>query len=426
MSGNRRVCYIYDDEFATYSYNGSHGMQPVRVRIIDELLQNYGIKSKLAQYRPMLASTNHMMQFHCENYTKALENIEKTNRQHISCAEWDLGTVDNPVFKGIFRYSQLSCGGSLCAARLINLNKTEIAINWMGGLHHAKKERASGFCYTNDIVLCILELLNVYARVLYIDIDIHHGDGVEEAFYKTDRVLTCSFHKYENDEKKPIFFPGTGKLADVGYGKGKHYALNVPLKAGITDEKFVDIFKCVTNETIFRYQPMAIVLQCGADSLVDDPLAFGCFNVTTEGHGRCVEHIKNFRIPLVMLGGGGYKITNVVRCWTYETAIAVGQEIEDTLPANAYSQYFPEGDQLHTAPSNIKDMNSSKYLNGIRVAVMETLRQMPPTPGIQLHAYDRDTSEGYGIDTTLLEEISGLFIFSEEDLKKDATECYTR
>lgn len=113
---------------------------------------------------------------------------------------------DCPVFDGIFEFSQISAGGSLAAAHKINRGECDIAINWAGGLHHAKKSEASGFCYVNDIVLGILELLRFHERVLYIDIDIHHGDGVEEAFYTTDRVMTCSFHKFGE------FFPGTGDL----------------------------------------------------------------------------------------------------------------------------------------------------------------------------------------------------------------------
>lgn len=127
----------------------------------------------------------------------------------------------------------------LAAAQRIASGATDIAINWAGGLHHAKKREASGFCYINDIVLGILELLRVYPRVLYIDIDCHHGDGVEEAFYTTNRVMTCSFHKFGE------YFPGTGTQEDRGRSVGKGYAVNVPLKDGITDEAFKSVFEPV-------------------------------------------------------------------------------------------------------------------------------------------------------------------------------------
>lgn len=165
---------------------------------------------------------------------------------------------DNPAFEGLFEFCSISAGGSIggymlqfvlylalylyaceAAAQRIASGSADIAINWAGGLHHAKKREASGFCYINDIVLGILELLRSYPRVLYIDIDCHHGDGVEEAFYTTDRVMTCSFHKFGE------YFPGTGTQEDKGMGKGKHYTVNVPLKDGITDESFKTVFEPV-------------------------------------------------------------------------------------------------------------------------------------------------------------------------------------
>ena len=111
--------------------------------------------------------------------------------------------------------------------------KADIAINWAGGLHHAKKREASGFCYVNDIVLCILELLLIYPRVIYLDIDVHHGDGVEEAFFTTNRVMTVSFHQYGEE-----FFPGSGSIDSIGEASGRHYSINVPLKPGITDDQY--------------------------------------------------------------------------------------------------------------------------------------------------------------------------------------------
>ena len=159
---------------------------------------------------------------------------------------------DCPVFDGLFEFCQISAGGSIAGAVKLNRNHTgtfssdlaffihclkDVAVNWAGGLHHAKKSEASGFCYVNDIVLAILELLKHHQRVLYIDIDIHHGDGVEEAFYTTDRVMTVSFHKYGE------YFPGTGDLKDIGAAKGKYYSLNFPLRDGMDDDSFINLFQ---------------------------------------------------------------------------------------------------------------------------------------------------------------------------------------
>lgn len=189
-------------------------------------------------------------------------------------------TSDCPGFEGLYNFCQISAGGSLdCAAMIVN-QQSDIAINWGGGLHHAKKKEASGFCYVNDIVLCALELLKYYPRVIYIDIDVHHGDGVEEAFFLTNRVLTVSFHEYGDD-----FFPGnycksnwlshmlfqliccsyllkigSGSLNSVGDGPGKYHAINVPLKPGMNDDTFENLFKDVMKRVMEVYRPCVIIL----------------------------------------------------------------------------------------------------------------------------------------------------------------------
>lgn len=256
----------------------------------------------------------------------------------------------------------------VAAARRLTSGAADIAINWAGGLHHAKKREASGFCYINDIVLGILELLRSYPRVLYIDIDCHHGDGVEEAFYTTDRVMTCSFHKYGE------YFPGTGTQSDKGRGKGKGYAVNVPLKDGISDDSFASIFEPVRlnlpsicfspnvkskiiSQIIESFQPGAIVLQCGADSLSGDKL--GCFNISMAGHAHCVQFVRKQNIPFILLGGGGYTVKNVARTWAFETACALGieNEIDRSLPWNEYFEWFGPRYRLEVVQNNMEDLN---------------------------------------------------------------------
>ena len=266
------------------------------------------------------------------------------------------------------------------AARL-SRDKCDIAINWAGGLHHAKKGEASGFCYINDIVLGILELLRYHARVLYIDIDVHHGDGVEEAFYTTDRVMTCSFHKYGE------FFPGTGELRDIGCGKGKHYACNVPLRDGITDESYQSVFRPVIQRIMEIYQPSAVVLQCGSDSLAGDKL--GCFNLSMRGHASCVEFVKSFGLPLLLLGGGGYTMRNVSRAWAYETGLASGHQLSSELPVNEYYEYFGPEYRLDVVPSNMENLNTREYLEKVKEQVFENLRHIAPAPSVQGHVEPR-------------------------------------
>ncbi|XP_035249824.1 histone deacetylase 1-like isoform X2 [Anguilla anguilla] len=297
---------------------------------------------------------------------------------------------DCPVFDGLFEFCQLSTGGSVAGAVKLNKQQTDIAINWAGGLHHAKKSEASGFCYVNDIVLAILELLKYHQRVLYIDIDIHHGDGVEEAFYTTDRVMTVSFHKYGE------YFPGTGDLRDIGAGKGKYYAVNYPLRDGIDDESYEAIFKPIMAKVMEMYQPSAVVLQCGADSLSGDRL--GCFNLTIKGHAKCVEYMKSFNLPLLMLGGGGYTIRNVARCWTYETAVALDSSIPNELPYNDYFEYFGPDFKLHISPSNMTNQNTNDYLEKIKQRLFENLRMLPHAPGVQMQTIPEDAVQDDSAD----------------------------
>lgn len=218
----------------------------------------------------------------------------------------------------MYEFCQLSCGGSIDAAQLLLRGDAGIAVNWGGGLHHAKKCEASGFCYTNDIVLAILEMLKYYPRVLYLDVDVHHGDGVEEAFYLTDRVMTVSFHQYGDD-----FFPGTGSIDSVGEGKGKYYSVNVPLKVGIDDDTYQELFKTVMDEVMAKFMPSAVILQLGGDSIAYDVL--GRLNLSIRGHGECVKKMMSYGVPLMLLGGGGYTVHNVARLWAYETGLAVGE-----------------------------------------------------------------------------------------------------
>ena len=245
--------------------------------------------------------------------------------------------------------------------RPVQQQEADICINWAGGLHHAKKSEASGFCYVNDCVLGILELLKHHQRVLYIDIDIHHGDGVEEAFYSSNRVMTLSLHKFGE------YFPGTGDWRDVGYGKGENYAVNAPLRDGIDDDSYRLIFKPVIDSIMANFQPSAILLQCGADSLSGDRL--GCFNLSLHGHGECVSYMRSFGLPMLVCGGGGYTMRNVARCWTYETSLLVGQDIPDELPFNDYFEYYGPDYRLHITPSNMENLNDRKYLDFLRVRV---------------------------------------------------------
>ncbi|KAJ7453237.1 hypothetical protein FB451DRAFT_1050437 [Mycena latifolia] len=201
-----------------YTYGLGHPMKLHRVRVTHDLVSAYGMVPKMHVLRAKRTTPESMTAFHTDEYIDFLGRVTPETQEGLTH-----GVV------GVFLHFR---PGVHRAAQRISSGATDIAINWGGGLHHAKKGEASGFCYINGIVLCILELLRTYPRALYINIDIHHGDGVEEAFYSTDRVMTASSHKFGK------FFPGTGTQDDHSRGRGKGYSLNVPLNNGITDAAF--------------------------------------------------------------------------------------------------------------------------------------------------------------------------------------------
>eukprot|EP00800_Vazella_pourtalesii_P020623 TRINITY_DN735_c0_g2_i3.p1 TRINITY_DN735_c0_g2~~TRINITY_DN735_c0_g2_i3.p1 ORF type:complete len:415 (+),score=91.57 TRINITY_DN735_c0_g2_i3:45-1289(+) len=382
-TGRRRVCYYYDGDVGNYYYGQGHPMKPHRIRMAHNLLLNYGLYRKMEIYRPHRVGSADMIRYHSEDYINFLRSIKPDNthdyvrqKQRFNVGE------DCPVFEGLFEFCQITAAGSIASAVKLNKGNTDIAINWMGGLHHAKKSEASGFCYVNDIVLAIIELLKYHKRVLYVDIDIHHGDGVEEAFYTTDRVMTVSFHKYGE------YFPGTGDLKDVGANQGRYYALNFPLRDGIEDNSYREIFEPIVSRVMEVYDPGAVVLQCGADSLAGDRL--GCFNLSLKGHGKCLEFLRQYNVPLLLLGGGGYTIRNVARCWTYETSLALNSEISNILPYNDYYEYFGPDFKLHILPSNMVNHNNKEYLDKIKVQLLKNLKELTFVPSVQMQPVPPD------------------------------------
>uniref|UniRef100_A0A4W3HAR2 Histone deacetylase n=1 Tax=Callorhinchus milii TaxID=7868 RepID=A0A4W3HAR2_CALMI len=362
-------------------------MKPHRLSLTHSLVLHYGLYKKMMVFKPYQASQHDMCRFHSEDYIDFLQRVSPNNMQGFTKSLNAFNTYC-PNSRSLLSLCPMALNVVTLTAQsvlnLLSLQVCDIAINWAGGLHHAKKFEASGFCYVNDIVIGILELLKYHPRVLYIDIDIHHGDGVQEAFYLTDRVMTVSFHKYGN-----YFFPGTGDMYEVGAESGRYYCLNVPLRDGIDDQSYRLLFQPVIKQVVDYYQPTCMVLQCGADSLGCDRL--GCFNLSIKGHGDCVEFVKSFNIPLLVMGGGGYTVRNVARCWTFETSLLVEEEISDELPYNEYFEYFAPDFTLHPDVSTrIENQNSRQYLDQIRQTIFENLKMLNHAPSVQIHDVPSD------------------------------------
>jgi histone deacetylase HOS2 len=382
------VSWHSNPEIEKHHFGHSHPMKPWRLTLAKSLVMSYGMHAAMDTYVSRPADEEEMQDFHSKDYLEYLQTAKVAMPDDETPKDYNLGGSDCPIFEGLFNYCAMYSGASIDAARKLCNNESDIAINWSGGLHHAKKAEASGFCYANDIVLAILQLLRKYPRVLYIDIDVHHGDGVEEAFWSTDRVMTVSMHKYDGLN----FFPGTGDLDRTGPDSegnpGAHHAVNVPLNDGIDDDQYTWLFKRIVGECVERFRPNAIVLQCGADSLAGDRL--GRFNVQVQGHGDCVEYCKSLNIPLLLVGGGGYTPRNVARAWAHETSIAIGcaDTIDPIIPK--YTPYrshfrhetlFPTLEQILGDPRPNK--NPQKKIDEIIRSITEQLRFVNAAPSVQ-------------------------------------------
>ncbi len=270
-------------------------------------------------------SDTELLSFHTQPY---LQRLAEFNNSLESRADfrYGLGDVENPVFPGFYDWARLCTAGTVEAARLVTREGYDIAFNLAGGLHHAHSGRASGFSYLNDAVVAINGLVAQGKRVVYLDLDAHHGDGVQEAFYETDSVLTISLH-----ETGLHFFPGTGFEDESGMGAGSGYSVNVPLVEHTDDALFMKAFDEVAYPLIAAYNPDVLVTQLGADTFRTDPLSR--LEITTHSYSYILRKLKALRIPWVALGGGGYDLVNVARAWTIAWGIMNGVELSPRLPA---------------------------------------------------------------------------------------------
>lgn len=392
-SAPRKVSYHFNEDAAPYHFGTTHPMKPFRLMLTDHLVLSYGLHEKMDWYKPRPATQFEIEEFHNSDYVDFLQRVTPKTLSKFPNVDqkFNIG-IDCPIFDGLYRYASICAGGSLDASRKLVNNQSDIAINWTGGLHHAKKFQASGFCYINDIVLGILNLLRTYARVLYIDIDVHHGDGVQEAFYFSDRVMTLSFHKYDGE-----YFPGTGSIEEIGAEEGKHYALNVPLRDGINDLQYTSLFRSVLDQTMTKFRPDAVVLQCGADSLGGDRL--GGFNLNIRAHAECVKFTKSFNIPMMVVGGGGYTPRNVSRLWAYETAVCLNTEMDPELPKDLpfYNQFAPDHTLFPQLDGRIENQNTREYLENVHSNILERLRYLDSAPSVQMQVIPPDL-EGHTED----------------------------
>ncbi|KAG0016711.1 Histone deacetylase 8 [Entomortierella chlamydospora] len=298
---------------------------------------------------PRKATVKELCRYHSRDFIDFLRKVEAINSSdqddddnvadddHGSCRdslesqleEYGL-QHDCEVFDGIAQYSEFIAGSTIEAATLLNDDAFDIVIHWDGGRHHAKKDMAAGFCIVNDIVLGIMELQKTFDRVMYIDLDVHHGDGVENAFQFTDKVLTVSLHHYAEG-----FYPGTGN--GILASPRTKAVVNIPLKSSLSER------------------------------MAGDPL--GKWNLSINSYGECLKKVMAWRKPLIVLGGGGYKTSSVARCYAHLTSLILGSEISEEIPEHEYFEDYEPDFMLQVDPGRQTDENTDAYIEEVRKLV---------------------------------------------------------
>lgn len=324
---------VWDPAMLGYDLGGAHPLHPLRWELTWSLARSLGVLDGVELFAPAPATDAELAAVHTPAYIAAVRAASgPVDRGAREDDGHGLGTPDNPAFPGMHASAALIAGGSIAAARAIAEGRVDRAVNIAGGLHHAMPDRASGFCVYNDAALAIQALLdNGVARVGYVDVDVHHGDGVQAAFYDDPRVLTVSIH-----ESPVTLWPGTGWPRETGAGTAQGTAVNLPVPAGTGDAGWLRAFGAVVPAVLRAFRPEVLVTQHGADSHAEDPLAD--LRLSVDGHRQTYRLLRDLAGQLtagrwLALGGGGYSLVRVVpRSWTHLLATVTDVDLDPRTP----------------------------------------------------------------------------------------------
>ena len=356
-----RLVVAWDDALIQYDFGPGHPLAPVRVALTIELAGALGVLSgpSVTTVTPSPATDAELETVHDDDYVAA---VRQAGRSLAPDLRFGLGTPDNPVFEGMHEASALVAGATLTAARAIWPGPATHAVSIAGGLHHAMRRAASGFCVYNDPAIAIRWLLAAGAeRVAYVDTDVHHGDGVQAAFYDDPRVLTISLH-----EHPATLFPGTGLPSETGTGDGAGYAVNVALPAGTGDAAWLRAFDAVVPPLVRSFKPTVRVSQHGCDSHELDPLAHLELSVDGQRMAQVMLHDLAHELcdgRWLATGGGGYALVQVVpRTWTHLLAIAAGVPVDPAMETPVEWRELARSLTGETAPESMTDGAPARYV----------------------------------------------------------------
>jgi acetoin utilization protein AcuC len=353
---------VWDERLTGYDFGPGHPLAPVRVELTMALARELGVLARpdVTMLTPVVpAGQDELELVHDAAYIDA---VRAAGLDGMPNGRYGLGTADNPVFAGMHEASALVAGATLAAAQAVWRGETGHGANIAGGLHHAMRRAASGFCVYNDPAIAIRWMLAQGAqRIAYVDIDVHHGDGVQAAFYDDPRVLTISLH-----EHPATLFPGTGLASEAGSGDGRGYSVNVPLPAGTGDAGWLRAFDAVVPPLLRAFKPEVLVSQHGCDSHRLDPLANLELSVDAQRQAQLMLHDLAHEVAggrWLVTGGGGYELVRVVpRTWTHLLAVASGDPVDPAQPVPSAWQELATGRTGEWAPERMTDGALATYI----------------------------------------------------------------
>ncbi|MEJ2724219.1 MAG: acetoin utilization protein AcuC [Deltaproteobacteria bacterium] len=309
--------FVYSDDMGRFDFGTDHPYKPERATKTYDLCIRYGVLNHpwMTVLAPEAIDSNLLTLFHEPEYLRLLEQASR-GEVRLEMLECGLGTADTPILPGIYEWSLKAAGGTHSCLRAILEDKAMVAFNPLGGFHHAYPDHSEGFCYINDIVIAVRDALRQYpeVKIAYVDLDAHHGNAVQHAFYEDPRVLFISLH-----ETGETLYPWSGTEREIGIGKGRGYTVNVPLEPGTDDEVYGFVLDTVVFPLLDAFSPDFIVGELGADTLISDPLTH--LKLTNNGYQKAVRGIRDICPKVLALGGGGYDLYRTSRCWTLAWSI---------------------------------------------------------------------------------------------------------
>ncbi|MET9328540.1 acetoin utilization protein AcuC [Tsukamurella sp. NPDC003166] len=322
---------VWDPSVLDYRFSHSHPMDPVRLRLTMELSRMLGVLDGVEVVTPASFDPIELGRAHTDDYLAAVR-VAGSGRSRIDLSGYGLGNDDNPIFLRMHEAAASLVGSTLTGAKAIASGHTTRAVNIAGGMHHAMRSHASGFCIYNDAAIAISWLLdNGFDRIAYIDVDAHHGDGVQAQFWNDPRVLTVSLH-----EDPQYLWPNTGYPTELGGPEARGTVVNIPVPAFCPDGLWLRAFHAVVPSVLREFRPQLVVSQCGCDSHAADPLTD--LSLTVDGQRAAILAMRDLADELcdgrwLAVGGGGYRLVDVVpRVWTHLIGAVVGVDIDPATP----------------------------------------------------------------------------------------------